>query len=65
MSDLLKRLRAASETGVTPELIDDLIERIEKLETIICGIKTHANSGTSLSWRMQRIKGVLEKLEDK
>jgi len=32
MSDLVDRLEQTSETGVTPELIDEVIQRISELE---------------------------------
>ena len=35
MTDLVNRLLATSETGVTPELIDEAIQRIRELEATI------------------------------
>jgi hypothetical protein len=37
--------------------------KIKRLEKVIAGIKVHANAGTSLSWRMCRIKDVLAKAD--
>ena len=39
MTDLIERLSATSETGVTPELIDETIQRIRELEAAIKRIK--------------------------
>ena len=57
-----------SETGVRHAIlkaIDSRDKRIAELEKFVSVVRTNVNSGTSLAWRMQRLRIALDKLEDK